>query len=93
MNGYSKGTHYREAKEARIQAGISTGNKNIESGHIQRLSSYRTKESFQGPKPWLKKLTQNQINNILTDNDSLRIIAKKYNVSTFTISNIKKGSS
>jgi len=90
LNGYRKGTHYRVAREARIQAGILTGNKNRESGHIQILSSYRSKESYQGPKPWLKKLTQEQVNNILIDTDSLRVIAKKYKVSHITISNIKK---
>ena len=83
--------HYMDSIEARRQAGISQGNKNIESGHIQKLSSYRSKESYNHPKPWLKKLNQQQIQSIIQDTDSLRVIAKKYNVSHVTISNIKKG--
>jgi transposase len=82
--------HYMNTIEARREAGILQGAKNVESGHIQRLSSYRSRESYLGPRPYMKKLNQEQIDEILLDTDSLRVIATKYNVSHVTISNIKK---
>ena len=47
LNGYRRGTHYRVAREKRIQASTLVGSKNRESGHIQSLNANRTKESYE----------------------------------------------
>ena len=91
LNGYKRGQHYRVAVLARIAAGLLQGSKNVESGHIHRLSSYRTLESYKAPRPTVRKLTQEQATAMFNDIGSYRVLAAKYNVSTGIVGSVKKG--
>ena len=91
LNGYKRGQHYRVAVLARIAAGLLQGSKNVESGHIHRLSSYRTLESYKAPRPTVRKLTQEHVDAMFNDIGSYRVLALKYNVSTNIVSRVKKG--